>query len=156
MLVSVFCGVPAAELEPFENTPLVVPNAPKVSAMFTMLPVSDAVLVDPLNVWVWAGRLAVDSEVEELPPVAPTEYAEPAPTMNLSCRFGVPFVPSHKYQPLGIAAIDPDHMIMPPDGNTAATASETAFSSVSTLSQLEFNRPPQLSWFPPTVGLLKL
>jgi hypothetical protein len=45
-----------------------------------------------------------------------TAYELPAPTINLSCKFGVPFNPLHRAHPVGIEAMDPDHIIIPPTG----------------------------------------
>jgi hypothetical protein len=36
--------------------------------------------------------------------------------MNLPVRFGVPLLPSHKFQPVGIAEDAPDHIRITPDG----------------------------------------
>jgi hypothetical protein len=57
--------------------------------------------------------------------VAATEYVLPAPITKRFVRFGVLLVPSHNTHPLGIEAIDPLHMIMPPDGKDAGNAADT-------------------------------
>ena len=45
--------------------------------------------------------------------------------MNRFLRSGVLLVPSHITQPDGIEPIEPDHIIMPPDGNAAVAAAVT-------------------------------
>ena len=42
------------------------------------------------------------------------ESSADADTINLSLKSGVPLLRSHRYHPVGIDAIDPDHMIIPP------------------------------------------
>jgi hypothetical protein len=66
----------------------------------------------------------VTTTASALPPAAATAYADPAPITNLSRKFGVLLVPSHITHPLGIDAIDPLHIIMPPDGNDAGNAED--------------------------------
>ena len=56
------------------------------------------------------------------PPVASTAYPEPAPTTNLSCKFGVPLDPLHSRHPSGIDPTDPDHNIIIPVKKDAALA----------------------------------
>ena len=50
----------------------------------------------------------------DAPPLLPVVYVVPDPTINLSLRFGVPFVPSQSCHPDGTVA--PDHIMMPPTG----------------------------------------
>lgn len=51
------------------------------------------------------------------PPVAPTVYVDPAPTIKRFLRSGVPLEPLHNAQPDGIFEICPDHNRIIPDGN---------------------------------------
>lgn len=71
-------------------------------------------------VWLWLTSVALAE-----PPVAPTAYAEPAPTTNLSRKLGVPLVPSQSSQPEGIAPLDPDQIIITPAGSAAKIAAVT-------------------------------
>ena len=48
----------------------------------------------------------------------------PAPTINLSLKSGVPLDPLHSAHPVGIDAIDPDHIIIPPTGIVPAPMNE--------------------------------
>ena len=58
------------------------------------------------------------------PPDAPGLYAPPAPTINLSVRFGVPLLPSHNTNPVGILPVLPDHKIIIPLTNADGTFTE--------------------------------
>ena len=74
--------------------------------------------------WAWVGSVTTDVAVcvcdttiaSAEPPVASTEYVEPAPTINRSLRSGVPLDPLHNTHPEGIEPIEPDHNIIPPEG----------------------------------------
>lgn len=102
----------------------------------------------PLIAWVWSSREAslfpvpiavtfAGTSIVSVPfacrcVAAPPEsaglYVEPAPTMNLSRRSGVLFVPSQRTKPLGIETIDPFQIrIMPltTSGPTKAIGSES-------------------------------
>ena len=46
--------------------------------------------------------------------------------MNLSLKFGVPFVPSHRAQPEGMLARVPDHITITPLGTPGAAAQPSA------------------------------
>lgn len=50
----------------------------------------------------------------DAPPTLLIAYVLPDPMINLSLRFGVPFVPSQSCHPDGTVA--PDHIMMPPTG----------------------------------------
>lgn len=69
-----------------------------------------------------------------LPPVAATAYVLPAPTMNLSRKSGVLFVPSHKSQPVGMEAILPYHMVITPVGMMSRTKAVVAICVLSVLA----------------------
>jgi hypothetical protein len=71
-------------------------------------PVNVGVETVPVGVWVAA------------PPVVPGSIPGAAPLMNKDRKSGVPFVPSHSSQPLGIADSRPAHMTISPDGRLDA------------------------------------
>ena len=52
------------------------------------------------------------------PPVAPTAYVAPAPTIKRFLRSGVPLEPLHNTHPDGIFEVCPDHNKIIPDGKT--------------------------------------
>ena len=56
--------------------------------------------------------------------MAPGLYAAPAPTINLSVRFGVPLLPSHNTNPEGMLPVLPDHKIIIPLTNADGTLTE--------------------------------
>ena len=58
------------------------------------------------------------------PPLAPTPYAAPAPTTNLSVRLGVELLPSHNTKPDGMLFAAPDHKIIIPLTNADGTLTE--------------------------------
>ena len=65
--------------------------------------------------------------------MAPTPYVPPAPTTNLSHRFGVPLEPLQSDQPVGIAVVAPDHIMIPPEGtipNPAGSETELALDAL--------------------------
>src|SRR5690554_4482763 len=78
-----------------------------------------------VTAWLCAGICAVVSVTLLAPPVSPTEYVLPAPTMKRSSKLGVPLLPSHSAQPEGTALVAPDHIVMTPDGTAPVSRSFT-------------------------------
>ena len=74
----------------------------------------------------WLGICAVVSVTVFTPPVAFTAYVVPAPTTNLSRKSGVPAVPSHSVQPVGLETIEPDHKVIRPTGKAPGSADAIA------------------------------
>jgi hypothetical protein len=74
--------------------------------------VAEVVALEPVNV----GALTVPAGVYEPPPATPGSMPAADPLTNLPRRSGVPFVPSQRCQPPGIADSDPDHMTITPTG----------------------------------------
>ena len=85
----------------------------------------------------------------------------PAPTTNLSLKSGVPLAPLHNNHPLGIAAAEPDHIIIPPAGNTVIEPpklTEVPLIVIALFTKPALGKPVQLVKVPlagvPRVGVV--
>ena len=89
----------------------------------------------------------------DVPPMFATEYKLPAPTINLSLKFGVLLLPSHNCQPVGILPVDPPHITITPAGNTACTNAVVAIAAVLSLADfvIAVELPPTFAVILPAV-----
>ena len=79
--------------------------------------VSEGAVLSVVPVCVWAGNSVLVKVFVCEPPVVPgLVTASGTPRINLSKRLGVPLVPSHNNQPVGIVARVPLHMLIIPEG----------------------------------------